>query len=246
MAATMDARSLGRLIVATLALAAAAPALAEQPIEIPFELEELSPSEAAARLGFIEERLDAGRFNAQVWQYGWTSVFGVGLVSSTAQAILADDGDERVFQIVGAVKSLGALGQMLTDPLPARLGADPIRAVPGDGADAPLQRLAVGEQLLVENAARADSRYSWRRHLEGVTTNLIGGGVIYALGDSTDALISTLSGILVGELQIWTQPWRASSDLADYRNAFPATMASRGIEWQLRPTLNGVELALKF
>ena len=48
------------------------------------------------------------------------------------------------------------------------------------------------------------------------------------------------------ELQIWTQPWRASSDLADYRNAFPATMASRGIEWQLRPTLNGVELALKF
>jgi hypothetical protein len=245
-AATMDARRLARVALAMLAIGAAVPALAEQLIEIPFELEELSPTEAEARLGFIEERLDEGRRNAQVWQYGWTGVFGATLLASTAQAVLADAGDERVYQIVGAVKSAGALGQMLTDPLPARLGADPLRAVPADMAESRLRRLAVGERLLVENAARADSRYSWRRHLEGVTTNLIGGGVIYALGDSTDALVSTLSGILVGELQIWSQPWRATADLGDYRIAFPSTMASRGIEWQLRPTLHGVEVAFHF
>ncbi len=236
---------IGTVTVAALAFGAGAPVLAQQ-IEIPFELEDLSLTEAEARLGFIEERLDDGRRTAQVWQYGWTGAFAVGLVSSTAQAVLADDGDERVYQIVGAVKSAGALGQMLTDPLPARLGADPVRAVPADSAEGRLQRLAVGERQLVENAARAESRYSWRRHLEGVTTNLIGGGVIYALGDSTDALVSTLSGILVGELQIWSQPWRATSDLGDYRNAFPSTMASRGIEWQLRPTLHGVEVAFRF
>jgi hypothetical protein len=232
-----------RTIAAVLALAA--PVAAEE-IEIPFELEELAPAEADARLEFLEERLDDGRLTAQTWQYGWTGAFGVGLVAGAAQAALADDGDERVFQIVGAVKSAGALAQMLTDPLPARLGADPLRAVPGSTSEDRLRRLAVGERLLVENAARAESRFSLRRHAEGVTTNLIGGAVIYALGDSTDALISTLSGILIGELQIWTQPWRATSDLADYRTAFPTTLASRGLDWQLRPTLHGVEVAIRF
>jgi hypothetical protein len=135
---------------------------------------------------------------------------------------------------------------MLTDPLPARLGADPLRAVPDGTPVGRLQRLALGERRLIENAARAESRYSWRRHLGGGTTNVIGGAVIYTLGDSTDALVSTLSGILVGELQIWTQPWRATADLDAYRTAFPTTMASRGIEWQLRPTLHGVEVAFRF
>ena len=51
-----------------------------------------------------------------------------------------------------------------------------------------------------------------------VTTNLIGGGVIYAFGDSKDAMISVLSGIAFSEAQIWTQPWRATSDLARGRS----------------------------
>ena len=69
---------------------------------------------------------------------------------------------------------------------------------------------------------------------------------IYAFGDSKDALISVLSGIAFSEAQIWTQPWRANSDLTDYRNAFPTTIASRQIQWELRPTLRGVELAFKW
>ena len=159
---------------------------------------------------------------------------------------MADDGDERVYNIVGAVKSAGATAQMVLDPLPARLGAEPMRAVPDGTREGRLQRLAVGERQLVVNSERADTRYSWRRHLEGVTTNLIGGAVIWGFGDSGDALISVLSGLAFGEAQIWTQPWRANGDLADYRTAFPTTMASRGIEWQLRPTLNGAELAFRW
>ena len=143
-------------------------------------------------------------------------------------------------------KSAAGVAQMLTDPLPARLGADPMRAVPDDTPHGRLQRVALGERQLVTNAARADSRYSLRRHLQGVTTNLIGGGVIYAFGDSKDAMISVLSGIAFSEAQIWTQPWRANGDLTDYRNAFPSTIASRPIQWELRPTLQGVELAFKW
>jgi hypothetical protein len=233
------------LLVAGLLVGLAGAARAQEP-ELPLSLEGLAPAEVDARLGFLEERLDAGRFTAQAWQYGWSGVFGAGAVLSAAQAVTADDGDERVYQIVGTVKSVGALAQMLTDPLPARLGAEPLRDVPAATPRGRLQRLAVGERQVVENAARAESRYSLRRHLEGVTTNLIGGAVIWALGDSRDAVLSTLSGIAVGEAQIWSQPWRATSDLDDYREAFSTTVASRGIQWELRPTLNGVQLAFRY
>ncbi|MEK0082241.1 hypothetical protein [Benzoatithermus flavus] len=55
--------------------------------------------------------------------------------------------------------------------------------------------------------------------------------------------MSTLSGIAVGEAQIWSRPWRAGRDLDDDRAAFPTTTARRGIEWELRPTPYGVRLA---
>lgn len=238
--------TLTRWALAVPLLLGIASGLQAQEVEVPPQLATLSDSEAKARIGFLEDRLDAGRRTAQVWQYGWTGIFGAGAVLGAAQAVTADDGDSRVYNIVGAVKSAAGVAQMLTDPLPARLGADPMRVVPDDTPRGRLQRVALGERQLVTNAARADTRYSLRRHLEGVTTNLIGGGVIYAFGDSKDAMISVLSGIAFSEAQIWTQPWRANSDLTDYRNAFPTTIASRQIQWELRPTLQGVELAFKW
>lgn len=214
-----------------------------QEVEVPPQLQGLADSEAKARATFLEERLDAGQRNAQVWQYGWTGIFGAGTLIGAVEALRADDSDFRVYNIVGAVKSAAGVASMVSDPLPARLGADPMRVVPDDTPHGRLQRVALGERQLITNAARADTRYSWQRHLEGVTTNLIGGGVIYALGDSRDALISTLTGIAWGEAQIWTQPWRANADLADYRHAFPSTIA---FQWELRPTINGAELAFRW
>ena len=235
-----------QIVLAGLLLAIPVGAARAQQIEVPPQLELLSDAEADARLSFLQERLDAGQTTAKTWQYGWTGIFSVGAVASTAQAIMADDGDERIYNIVGAVKSIGATTQMVLDPLPARLGAEPMRAVPNGTRAGRLQRLAVGERTLAINSERADTRYSWRRHLEGVTTNLIGGAVIWGFGDSRDALLSVASGLAFGEAQIWSQPWRANGDLADYRAAFPTTTASRGIEWQLRPTLNGAELAFRW
>lgn len=236
-------RVVGAVAVAWLAMAGLARA---EDILVSPRLERLSDAEIASRLSFLEERLDAGRGTARAWQYGWTGIYATTLAFGVGQAIAADDGDTRVASLVGAVKSAGALGSLVADPLPARLGADPLRAVPAEDRRGRLERLAVGERQIRANAADALSRYSWQRHLEGVTVNLIGGAVIWAFGDPTDALVSTLSGIAIGEAQIWSQPWRASRDLDDYRAAFPTTTARRGIEWELRPTLNGAQLTLRF
>lgn len=229
--------------LSALLLAAAPTSGMAQGVPVPPQLERLSEGEVDARLRLLEERLDAGRFSGQVWQQGWTGFYALTTLTSAAGAVAADDADGRVANLVGAVKSIGALAQLITDPLPARLGAAPM----GEPApDRRLVRLALGERQLAENAARARSRFSLQRHLEGVTTNLIGGAVIWAFGDSGDAITSTLVGIAVGEAQIWSQPWRAEGDLAAYRTAFPTTTVQRAPGWELRPMGTGVQLALRF
>src|SRR5688572_19186544 len=108
------------IVLAGLILAGAAQAGMAQDIRIGSSLENLPDSEIDARLRFLEERLDAGRFTASAWQYGWTGIYTTTTAVSAVQAITADDGDARVVGIVGAVKSAGAVAQLLIDPLPAR------------------------------------------------------------------------------------------------------------------------------
>src|SRR5690349_9779867 len=62
-------------------------------------------TELAARLGFLEERLEAQRPTALTWQYGWTGFYLVSLARNTVYAARADDGDQRVRGIVDAAKS---------------------------------------------------------------------------------------------------------------------------------------------
>jgi hypothetical protein len=205
----------------------------------------LADAELAARLSFLEERLDAGRPTALAWQWGWTGLYSASLTANLAWAIVAEDGSERVRAIVDATKSAAATIQMLTllrDPLPATAGARPMRGVAGSGRAAMLERLAAGERQLAASAASAATRYHLRRHLAVIGANLLGGAAILALGSRRDALQSSLIGLAVGEAQIWSQPWRASGDLEDYRAAFPP----RGIAWQLQPRGTGVALTVRF
>lgn len=64
------------------------------------------------------------------------------------------------------------------------------------------------------------SRTNWLPHLANVAINLTGGGVILGLGDAKDAAISTGVGLLVGEILVWTKPWRSLTDLEAYRRDF--------------------------
>ena len=118
-----------------------------------------------------------------------------------------------------------------------------MRNVSGNDRSARLQRLALGERQLLASAARAETRYSLRRHLITIGANLIRGAAILTLGDSNNAVQSTLIGIAVGEAQIWSEPWRAVGDLRDYRAAFPG---AAGGGWELRPMGTGLRLAYQF
>jgi hypothetical protein len=206
----------------------------------------VSDTELAARLGFLEQHLKAGRPTSLAWQWGWTGFYTATFALSVGYAVAAEDGDDRVRAVVDAAKSGVATVQtlrLLRDPLPANLGAQPMHDVPGDNRAARLERLAVGERQLLASAARAETRYSLRRHLIVLAGNLLGGAAILALGDARDALQSTVIGTAVGEAQIWSEPWRATSDLHDYQATFSD---APGLSWNLRPKGTGVELVFRF
>jgi len=194
------------------------------------------------RLGYIEERLDAGKRHARYWQNGWTGFYSASALAQTVFWLDADNNDDRINYLVGAVKATGGLLDMLLRPLPGRYGAAEIKSLEGPSH----VRLGKGEDLLQAAARRAQEKTTWKPHLKVLGVNLIGGAVILAFGDGGDALVSTAMGVAVAEANIWTQPTRPSSDLRDYQSRFQGMQARRGHRWQLLPFPGGAMLRTSF
>ena len=217
----------------------ATPGYAQQAVQ---SRDDISDEELDQRLKFIETRLGGLNPNASYWQYGWTGFYAAAAVAQAALAIDEDDNDDETNYIVGAVKSTGALTQMLLKPLPTVKSFERFGSMPAQTRSERLRKLQQGEALLRENAERAQQRYGWKRHLIGIGANLVGGAVIAAYGDSSDAVTSTVIGIAVSEANIWTEPERAVTDLDDYRRNFSNPHRSSAHNWRLVPTFGGVEL----
>lgn len=239
--------------MALLMLLCAAPAAGQElplrlslPLHVQLDAPTSGETEVEERLAFLERRLEAAEFQGDLWQYGWFGVHSTGLVFNAVDASLTDDDDDRVARIVGATKSAVGIGYLLLRPLPARLGADPIRAMPHGTPELERARLQAAEDLLQRSAQRARRKYTVWPHLESAVLNLIGGGIILGFGDWEDAALSTGLGIAVGELQIWTVPSRPATDLAAYRGRFGPTPGARRTGWYLVPRPNGLALALRF
>ncbi len=129
------------------------------------------------RQEFIEERLDDGRRHAGYWQKGWSGFYSASAAAQTFMWLDADNNDDSINAVVGAVKSAGALVDILLRPMPGRQGADKIRNLPAK------QRLSKGEELIDQTAQRAQERTAGKSHLKGIGVNLLGGMVIAAFGD---------------------------------------------------------------
>jgi len=207
---------------------------------------EISNAELQQRLKFIETRLARQSPDARVWQYGWTGFHAASAVAQGVLAVDANDSDDEVDYIVGAVKSTGALAQMLIKPLPAVQSATRFQALPSQSREEQVHKLAQGEALLHENAGRAVTRSSWRRHLIGIGANLLGGVAIAAFGDSSDAVTSTLLGVAVSEASIWTEPSRAINDLNDYQNNKWMARGTSEVSWHIVPLARRVEVNIRF
>jgi hypothetical protein len=207
-------------------------------------LHDISESELDQRLKFIETRLAGLNPNASYWQYGWTGFYAASAVGQAALAIDEDDSDDQTGYIVGAVKSTGGLVQMLFKPLPAVTSHDDFQSMSSETRVERLLKLEQGEALLHENAIRVQQRYGFKRHAIGIAANLLGGAVIAAYGDSSDAVPSAVLGIAVSEAAIWTEPSRAATDLNDYRSKFDGAQRTSERNWRLVSSNSGMGVAL--
>jgi hypothetical protein len=233
------------VVVALLALPAAA--RGQDDVESGASFEGCAP-DTAARMRFIEGRLEDGQNYARYWWYGWTGFYAASMVVASARAGTEDDSGERADQIVNAVKALTGTVRNLIQRPTARLGADPVLGMPvGSEVDCQ-QRLGRGEELLRESAEEARERYSIPLHV-GIVLFNVAGGVIVAQGfDEPDGWRSAGIGIVVGEIAHWSHPWRQASDLEEYERRFPPDGVPRPapVSWGIAPIAGGAALRVSF
>ena len=183
---------------------------------------------------------------AKYWQYGWTGFYSLSSAGQLLLALDSNDEDDQLYWGVGAVKASGKLAKLLLKPSPAVGSADSFQALPAGNREERLRKLSQGETLLETNAQRAGERFTWKRHAMGIAGNLLGGVVIAAFGDSSDAVISTLLGLAVGETTIWTEPADATRDLEDYRNKRWTRQAAHAGQWRVLASPGGATLHIRF
>jgi hypothetical protein len=206
----------------------------------------LSAEDMDRRLAFIEERLNAGRSSARLWQHGWSGFFAANTALHGYLAIRSDNADNEAAYTVGALKSAAGLAMMLLRPLPAVKGADPLQAMPAGTPEQKAARLQAAEKLLRANADRAEERTSWVRSLAAIAVHLVGSTAIAAIGDVRDAVESNMTGIAISAAHIWSQPYRAIDDLKAYETRFPVAPSSASPSWQLNAIPGGLCVTIRF
>jgi len=255
------ARSTGSLLLLWL-LALAAPSAAEDPgpaatgtapasapvLEAPYsgDLAQLSDAQIDARIAFLTDRFDDGEDYATYWQYAFTGAWSLGVVIGGLQAGLLD-GDDRYSGIVTAVKAAFGVTRLLLQPQPGMQGSRPITELPGATREERMAQLEAGEKHLAVVAKRADERYRWLPHLGNLATNLAGMAVLFGVADTRHALESAGVGIFMGEVMIWTSPWRGADDVEEYESAFDAGLPKDPeVTWSLIPTPGGGAIQVRF
>lgn len=214
------------------------------------DLSELSDEEVGLRYNFIKQRLDEGQLNSQIWQYGFTSGWGLGVVIGATQASLASDKITRASGIVTSVKAAGGVARLLLSPNPGRHGSEDLQTLPASSQEDRLRRLAEAEALLSDVEERARDRLNWKRHAGNVGINLAGAGVILGVGGFNDAwddaLISFGVGVVAGEVMAFTMPRRGVQDAEDYRGRFLGRPYEPKVSWSVTPTTSGLSLHVAF
>jgi hypothetical protein len=176
---------------------------------------ELAP---AQRLTFIQSRLHEDARRARIWTGAWGAGYSV---LTMGQLVLAPAfaPEERVDLYVGAVSSVGGVAALLAVPLDVMadsLALDALATRQPGPVDCAV--LAEAERLLVQSARSEEEGRGWLMQGANVVYNLATGLVLGLFFDRwPSAALTAVSGWLVGEVMILTQPTGAQDALGLYR-----------------------------
>lgn len=152
-----------------------------------------------------------GARHAAWWQTGWTGIYAASLAFDAYRSSEASDRDDRFDARVGVVKSALALGGMLTDRQPHQAALTEYERLKAQGELSGVQALGL------ELAQAERERRGWGARVSSLVVNGIAGAVIAADGRESDGAVNFATGMLVNELQIWTQPNQASHAINQFQ-----------------------------
>jgi MFS family permease len=207
----------------------------------------LSDEEVERRTAFIEERLDRHRGHARIWHWSWTAVNAGAAVGLSIAGGLSDETSDRVsYFSQAALAAVGVADLYLLRPLPARDGADAIRALPAETSAERRLRLARAEELLEQSAARPGGPTDWWPHILNLVVNAGAGIGVWQAGNGTDGLITGISGAFLGEVYLLGQPSGWREDLEAYRRFTASAAAPPPGSWSLVATRGGLAVRYRF
>lgn len=182
------------------------------------EARDLSDREATGRIEFIQNALDEGWGNADLWWYGWLAGYGALTADEIVVHSRSHTEKQKQDALVNAVTSaFGVVGQFAM-PLDVGRFAMRLRALPADTPEARRAKLAEAEGFLCRSAAQEEFGRSWKVHAISGAVNL-GIGLLMRFHykrPASDAFTAFAVGQLVSEVQIFTQPMKAVRDLREY------------------------------
>ncbi|MFC3393256.1 hypothetical protein [Aidingimonas halophila] len=190
-----------------------------------------------------QDALERGERHADYWQTGWTTFYAGSLAYNAWQSSEGNSSDDRFDARVGAVKSALALGGMLLDRQPHPEARRKLEQISGQDPD---DRLARARDVIQETAEEERRRRGWRARLGSLAVNTVGGLVI-GVGDDRpdDGAISFATGMLVSELQLWSQPGQAGHAINRFQPAelsFGDMQIDYEYAWVMGPDQLGVHL----
>lgn len=211
----------------------------------------LSDAEVTERINYIQGVLDQGQTAANVWWYGWLGGYGLLTAGQLGVCHFADDKELRQDMIIGSVTTvIGMFGVIIDDMEPGFL-PDRLRVMPGDTPEQRRAKLAAAERYLRECAQREIDGWAWYNHVLAFLVNAGAGLVTWLCFDRpfTDGLINFAIGQVISEIQIFTQPRRAISDLRAYEERYNTAVQARAqaeTEWFVTIIPGGVAVGFRY
>jgi hypothetical protein len=222
--AAMAALAVGFLTAGPVAAAQRCPSPAPALSATSVALEAIDPEQ---RLAWIDAHLSVTARRARLWTWGW----GVGLVAATvANAVPLGfvSADQRIDWYVGAGTTVIGIVPLLIAPLDVIADARALHQrvtarAPGhndhDTNDDVCQLLADAETRLLRDATNQSDGQRWWLHVGNVVLNT-GVGLFLGLGYHHwgAGALNAISGSVIGEAIILTQPTGSIDDLNVYRS----------------------------
>jgi hypothetical protein len=196
---------------------------------------EIDEESAKARVDKLESSLDGNRKNMRLWNGTWFAVYTTTAVAQGVFAAVTDDEDLRVINTIGGIKSAIAAAAI---PI---IGVKTRRFKRTGDTCADLTR---AEAVLAENVRLHAKGRKWLKHAGVVALN---GAQLLVMGLGYDlwvrGAVGAGIGLVVGEIQIYTQPMGSRKLLRDYqRGDAPSGVATMYIAPSVTDNSVGVSL----